>query len=76
VGFGVPAATAAVGVVTYRLAAFWLPIPLGALSYASLRVGPSPLGSRHRRPVRELAEDAFEAEARLAARGQLDALDD
>lgn len=76
VGFGVPAATAAVGVVTYRLAAFWLPIPLGALSYASLRVGPAPLGPRPRRRVRELAEDAFEAEARLAARGHLDALDD
>ncbi len=68
VGFGVPAAEAAVGVVTYRLAAFWLPIPLGALSYASLRVGPAPLGSaRHRRRMRSLAEDAFAEEARLAA---------
>lgn len=76
VGFGVPAANAAVGVVTYRLAAFWLPIPLGALSYASLRVGPAPLGSRHQRRVRALAEDAFEAEARLAARGQLEDLAD
>lgn len=59
VGFGVPAATAAVGVVTYRIAAFWLPIPLGALSYASLRVGPRSLRWRQRRPMRTLAEDAY-----------------
>ncbi len=34
VGFGAPRAVAAIGVVTYRLANFWLPIPSGAISYA------------------------------------------
>ncbi|MFZ9925333.1 MAG: lysylphosphatidylglycerol synthase transmembrane domain-containing protein [Ilumatobacteraceae bacterium] len=39
VGFGVPAATATVTVLTYRIAQFWLPIIVGGLSYASLRIG-------------------------------------
>jgi uncharacterized protein (TIRG00374 family) len=39
VGFGVPAATATVTVLTYRIAQFWLPILVGAVSYASLRIG-------------------------------------
>ncbi|MFV0258160.1 MAG: YbhN family protein [Acidimicrobiales bacterium] len=33
VGFGTPRAEASIGVVAYRLINFWLPIPLGALSY-------------------------------------------
>ena len=37
--FGVPSATNAIGVNSYRLAAYWLPIPLGAAAYLSLRVG-------------------------------------
>jgi uncharacterized protein (TIRG00374 family) len=36
VGFGTPQATAVLGVITWRLVAFWLPIPLGALAYVSL----------------------------------------
>lgn len=39
VGFGVPVATATVTVLTYRIAQFWLPIVVGAVSYASLRIG-------------------------------------
>ena len=39
VGFGVPAATATVTVLTYRIAQFWLPILAGGVSYASLRIG-------------------------------------
>ncbi|HEX2850844.1 MAG TPA: YbhN family protein [Acidimicrobiales bacterium] len=39
VGFGVPRGEAVIGVVTYRLANFWLPIPLGAAAYVSLTVG-------------------------------------
>lgn len=39
VGFGVPAATATVTVLTYRIAQFWLPILVGGISYASLRIG-------------------------------------
>ncbi len=38
--FGVPSATNAIAVNSYRLAAYWLPIPLGAAAYLSLRVGP------------------------------------
>ena len=39
VGFGVPVATATVTVLTYRIAQFGLPILVGAVSYASLRIG-------------------------------------
>jgi uncharacterized protein (TIRG00374 family) len=58
VGFGVDGAVAAVGVVTYRLAAFWLPIPLGAFSYATLRYGPVPL-AQTREQLKPLALEAF-----------------
>jgi len=40
VGFGTPSAIAILGVATYRLLNFWLPIPLGALAYLTLRVDP------------------------------------
>jgi uncharacterized protein (TIRG00374 family) len=39
VGFGTPRAVALLGIVSYRLLNFWLPIPLGAVAYLSLRVG-------------------------------------
>ncbi len=42
-GFGVDRGTAAIAVVTYRLASFWLPIPLGGAALASLRYGPRSL---------------------------------
>lgn len=38
--FGVPATANALGVQSYRLAAYWLAIPLGSAAYLSLRVGP------------------------------------
>lgn len=38
VGFGVPASIAYLGVISWRLINFWLPIPLGGASYLSLRV--------------------------------------
>ena len=37
VGFGTPRGIAILGVIGYRLVNFWLPIPVGALSYASIR---------------------------------------
>jgi uncharacterized protein (TIRG00374 family) len=37
-GFGVPASIAYLGVIAWRLVNFWLPIPLGGLSYLSLRL--------------------------------------
>lgn len=60
-GFGLDRGTATISVVTYRLAAFWLPIPLGALAYGSLKVGPGSLARRRdRHPIRRLTEDAVE----------------
>jgi putative heme transporter len=58
VGFGLDRGTAAIGVVTYRLASFWLPIPLGALAYGSLKLGPGNLvRERERHLIRRLKED-------------------
>jgi len=59
VGFGLGRSTAAIAVGAYRLAQFWLPIPLGAGAYASLRVGPRSIRKmRGRHPLRELTGDA------------------
>src|SRR5690606_32868569 len=38
-GFGVPGTTAVAGVLCWRFAQFWLPIPLGGLAFLSLRFG-------------------------------------
>src|SRR5208337_4431206 len=38
VSFGVPASVATLGVLAWRLVNFWLPIPVGALAYISLKV--------------------------------------
>ena len=56
VGFGTPRAVALLGVVSYRLVNFWLPIPLGALSYLSLRVDDDV--ARRAQELRTLAEEA------------------
>jgi hypothetical protein len=40
VGFGITRPIATVGVLSYRVAQYWLPILVGWLSYLSLRVGP------------------------------------
>jgi uncharacterized protein (TIRG00374 family) len=47
VGFGTPQGIALLGVLTWRLAQYWLPMPLAVLAYASLKAGPL------RRSVRE-----------------------
>lgn len=39
VGFGTPRGIAILGVISYRLINFWLPIPGGALAYLSLGIG-------------------------------------
>jgi len=44
VGFSVPKATAILGVISYRLINFWLPIPVGGASYLSLRWRGHPRG--------------------------------
>ncbi len=51
VGFGIPHANAVLGVITWRLAEFWMPIPLGAAAYLSLRTGAL---RHHRLPTRPL----------------------
>jgi hypothetical protein len=57
--FGAPAAAAGFAVLAWRLVQFWMPIPLGGLSYASLKLGP--LGRRRRlAAVRDLAREAGE----------------
>ena len=59
VGFGLSRSTATVGVLTYRLAQFWLPIVIGAGCYLSLRVGPWSLDRKDRlKPLRVVAEEA------------------
>ncbi|HXH56377.1 lysylphosphatidylglycerol synthase transmembrane domain-containing protein [Iamia sp.] len=61
VGFSLDSSTAAIAVVTYRLAQFWMPIPLGAISYATLRVGPRSIHKmRSRHPIRDLTGDTID----------------
>ncbi|HEX7135440.1 MAG TPA: YbhN family protein [Iamia sp.] len=58
VGFGLANSEATVAVLAYRIAQFWMPIPLGAISYATLRLGPKSLRKiRGHHPLRELAGD-------------------
>ena len=38
-GFGVPPSIAVAGVLAWRFAQFWLPIPLGGMAYLTLRFG-------------------------------------
>lgn len=47
-GFGVPGSTALAGVLTWRFAQYWMPIPLGGLSYLTIRFGR--IGRRAHRP--------------------------
>jgi hypothetical protein len=61
VGFGLSRSVATLGVLTYRLAQYWLPILLGALAYLSLRVGPWSIERRDRlERFRVLAQDETE----------------
>jgi putative heme transporter len=57
VGFGLTRSEATLGVVSYRIAQFWLPIMLGTLSYLSLRLGPFSIDRRGRlEPLQEVVE--------------------
>jgi uncharacterized protein (TIRG00374 family) len=59
VGFGTPRDIALLGVITYRVLNFWLPIPIGGLAYLSLR---AEYGVRERgsEQLRELAKQSLE----------------
>jgi len=59
VGFGAPRGTAVLGVIAYRLVNFWLPIPVGGLSYLSLKVGPVSTGEERAATLRRAAEESI-----------------
>jgi len=58
VGFGTPKGIAILGVITYRLVNFWLPIPLGGAAYVSLHVDKSVDKRRAASELRRLADEA------------------
>ena len=58
VGFGTPSGIAILGVISYRLVNFWLPIPVGAAAYVSLQVGPTASRRRAAAELRRVVEDA------------------
>jgi uncharacterized protein (TIRG00374 family) len=60
VGFGVPGGVAVLGVVSWRLVNFWLPIPAGGIAYLSLKLAPD---ERRGRRAEELARAVEEARA-------------
>lgn len=62
VAFGAPRGIALLGVVSYRLVNFWLPIPLGGLAYLSLRVDRLRLRLPDVDALRREAEDAIRDE--------------
>lgn len=49
VGFNTPRGIAILGVIGYRLINFWLPIPVGGLTYLSLHVDPGHIDTSRRR---------------------------
>jgi putative heme transporter len=67
VGFGVSRRAATLGVATYRIAQYWLPILLGGVLYASLRVGPWSIERRERLDrLRDIAQrETAESERRM-----------
>ena len=67
VGFGLTQNTATLGVAAYRFAQFFFPIFLGAVAYASLRLGPWKIEKRDRLArLRDLARtEAAEGETKL-----------
>ncbi|MCB0976083.1 MAG: UPF0104 family protein [Acidimicrobiales bacterium] len=60
-GFGVPGSIAVAGVLSWRFAQFWLPIPLGGLSYLTLRFGRV---GRGREPVARMSRSIGESVSR------------
>ena len=72
VGFGSPRGIAVLGVIGYRLVNFWLPIPVGAASYVSLRVASDGDRVRRARALRIAVDEANAARqlrAKQAAEG-------
>ena len=65
VGFGLTRATAVVGVVSYRVAQFWLPILIGGLMYLSLRIGPWAIDRNRLEPLRNVVATAGSDDERI-----------
>jgi uncharacterized protein (TIRG00374 family) len=65
VGFGLPRATAVVGVLSYRIAQYWLPILFGGAMYLSLRVGPWSIGRQQLQPLRDVVATAGVQDERI-----------
>ena len=65
VGFGSARGVALLGVIAYRLVNFWLPIPVGAVSYLSLR---KPTEETRRRRAEELKAEVEQEAAAARAR--------
>ena len=57
VGFGAPRGIALLGVVSYRLVNFWLPIPVAGLAYLSLRADSLRLPESWQQLVRRSGDD-------------------
>jgi len=60
VGFGTPRGIALLGVVAYRLVNFWLPIPVGAAAYLSLRASTREMDGRRAEELRRVGAQAVE----------------
>lgn len=69
VSFGIPASVATFGVLGWRLVNYWLPIPVGAGAYLSLRV---PRGSGLKASRKALSEMASEAKHPIGESDQKD----
>ena len=57
VGFGTPRGVAILGVISYRLVNFWLPIPAGAAAYVSLGMGRGTSRQHRLEGLEQLAEE-------------------
>ena len=64
VGFNTTRAVAILGVVSYRLINFWLPIPLGGIAYLSLQVDPAATRRSRKDRLRQIGGHAWGAAAR------------
>ncbi len=67
--FGVPAKVATLGVIGWRLVNFWLPIPVGAACYVSLKVARGSSFRERREALRQMAGESkrFSGLARRSA---------
>ncbi len=61
IGFGTPKSVAILGVISYRVFNFWLPIPAGGIAYVSLKAKRSSL----RESAKELLDEASQHEGVL-----------